>query len=84
MGADFAKFAGSVQDNANDAARVALIESGVEVIKGSAELEADLRKLGQPTTDKWIAQMDSMGVDGQAVIEHYLDRIAQSDAAMAN
>ncbi len=84
MGADFAKFAGAVQDSANDKARVAMIESGVEIVKGSAELEADLRKLGQPITDGWIAKANEMGVDGQAVIDFYLARIADGAAAMSN
>lgn len=84
MGADFAKFAGTVQDGANDKARTALIESGIEIVEGSKELEAGLRELGQPITDKWIAQMAEAGVDGQAVIDFYLARIAEREAAMSN
>lgn len=84
MGADFAKFAGAVQDGANDKARAAMIEAGVEIVKGSDALEADLRKLGQPITDKWVAQMGESGVDGQAVIDFYLARIAEIEATASN
>lgn len=83
-GADFAKFAGKVQDGVNDKSRAALIEGGIEVIEGSQQLEADLRALGQPITDKWIAQMAEAGVDGQEVIDFYLARIAEREAAMSN
>ncbi|MDD9908589.1 MAG: TRAP transporter substrate-binding protein DctP [Ahrensia sp.] len=84
MGADFAKFAGKVQDGANDKARAAMIKAGVKAIDGSDKLEADLRKLGQPITDAWVAKAKAMGVDGQEVIDYYLARIAEGDAAMKN
>lgn len=84
MGADFAAFAGKVQDGANDKAREALIEAGIQVVEGSKELENGLRELGQPITDAWIAQASEMGVDGQAVIDFYLARIAEGEAAMSN
>ena len=84
MGADFAAFAGSVQDDANDTARTAMIEAGIEVVEGSKELENGLRALGQPMTDAWIAKASEMGVDGQAVIDFYLARIAEGGAAATN
>lgn len=84
MGADFAKFAGAVQDGANDKGRVAMMEAGVKVVEGSKELENGLRELGQPITDKWIAQMGEAGVDGQEVIDFYLARIAELEASMSN
>lgn len=84
MGGDFAGWAGAIQDNVNNASRAKLIEAGVEIVAGSAELENGLRKLGQPITDAWIAQAAEMGVDGQAVIDYYLARIAEGDAAQSN
>ena len=84
MGADFAAFAGKVQDDANNKARAALTEGGIEVIEGSSELEAGLRELGQPMVDAWIAKAGEMGVDGQEVIDFYLARIAARSAAMSN
>jgi len=83
MGADFAAFAGAVQDGANDKARAVLTAGGIEIVEGSAELEANLRELGQPTTDAWLAKAESMGIDGQEVIDFYLARIAEGDAALA-
>lgn len=84
MGADFAKFAGAVQDGANDKARAALTAGGIEVVEGSKELEAGLRELGQPMVEAWIAKANEMGVNGQEVIDFYLARIAEGDAAMSN
>lgn len=83
MGADFAQYAGKIQDDVNDASRKAMMEAGIDVIEGSDALESSLRELGQPMTDAWIAKMGEMGVDGQSVIDFYLDRIAAGDAAMA-
>ena len=84
MGADFAKFAGTIQDNVNNASRKAMMEGGIKVVEGSDALEKGLRELGQPATDAWIAKAGEMGVDGQAVIDFYLARIAELDAAMSN
>lgn len=84
MGADFAKFTGAVQDAANNKARAELTGAGVEVVSGSADLESGLRDLGQPITDAWIAKASEMGIDGQEVIDFYLARIAEGNAAMSN
>lgn len=83
MGADFARYAGAIQDKANDESRAAMMEAGVEIIEGSEALEADLREIGQSSTDEWIAKMSDMDVDGQAVIDFYLERIAEGVAAMS-
>lgn len=81
MGADFAQWAGAFQDNVNDAARARLMEAGIDTMQAPDALEAGLRDLGQPITDKWIADIAELDVDGQAVIDFYLDRIATLEAA---
>tara|TARA_B110000003_G_scaffold24218_1_gene23173 strand:+ start:6883 stop:7926 length:1044 start_codon:yes stop_codon:yes gene_type:complete len=83
-GADFAKFAGAIQDKVNNGSRTKLTEGGIEVIDASDELEAGLRKISEPTTEAWIAKASEMGVDGKAVIDFYLARIAEGNAAIAN
>ncbi len=83
MGADYAQWVGAIQDKVNDGARAALMESGIDVVTGSDELENGLRELGQPITDAWVAKMSDMGIDGQAVIDFYLERIAAGEAVMA-
>lgn len=84
MGADFAGWMGAIQDKVNAGARAALTEGGIAIVEGSADLEIGLRDLGQPMVNGWIAKAGEMGVDGQAVIDFYLDRIAAGNAAMAN
>ena len=83
MGADFAQWAGTIQDTVNDKSRASLIETGISIVEGSDALENDLRELGQPMTDAWIAKMADMDIDGQAVIDFYLERIAAGSAAMS-
>lgn len=83
MGADFAQWAGAFQDKFNDASRTKLIEAGVTTIKGSDALEADLREIGRPITEKWIADISDLGIDGQEVIDYYRARIEQGDAALS-
>ena len=84
MGADFAAWAGAFQDNINAEGRGALIEAGIVPVAGSAELETGLRDLGRPITDAWVAKAGDMGVDGQAVTDFYLARIAEGNAAASN
>lgn len=76
-GADFGKWAGAVQDSFNAKGRAAAEAGGVAVVQGSAELEAELRALGQPMVDAWIAQVAEMGVDGQEVLDFYQAEIAK-------
>jgi TRAP-type C4-dicarboxylate transport system substrate-binding protein len=84
MGADYAKWAGAFQDKVNTQARANMMEAGVAVHPGSKELENELRALGQPMIDAWIAKADEMGVDGQEIIDFYLARIAEGEAALSN
>lgn len=83
-GADFAKWAGNVQDGVNARAREAVEAAGIQIIQGSAELEAELRAIGQPMVDAWIARAGEMGVDGQAVLDFYQAEIAKNRAMLSN
>lgn len=71
MGADFAAWAGAFQDRVNADSRAKLEAGGVKIYQGTGALEAELKKIGQPMIDDWIAKATSMGVDGEAVISHY-------------
>lgn len=83
MGADFAKWAGAVQDSFNNKGREAAIAAGIVMHEGSDELEAELRALGQPMVDGWIARIGEMGVDGQAVLDAYQAAI-EKNRSMSN
>lgn len=83
-GADFAKWAGAVQDGVNAKARAATEAGGVTLLEGSAELEAGLRELGQPMVDAWIAKVAEMGVDGHAVLDFYRAEIAKNQGQLGN
>ncbi len=84
MGADFAKWAGIVQDGVNAKARAAAEAGGVEIVAGSAELEAGLRELGQPMVDAWVSKASDMGIDGQAVLDFYRTEIETNRAQITN
>ena len=84
MGADFAKWAGAVQDKYNSKGREAATAGGVAIVEGSDELEAQLREIGQPMVDAWIAKAGEMGVDGQEVLDFYQAEIAKYRAEMTN
>lgn len=83
MGADFAKWAGAVQDGINHAARETAVAGGVEIVTGPPELEAGLRKLSQPMVDAWIAQVSAMGIDGQEVLDFYRASIERKRATLS-
>ena len=82
-GSDFAKFVGAIQDKVNKSSRAKLVDGGIKPIVASDTFEAELRELGQPITEAWIAKANEMGVDGKAVIDFYLARIAAGNSAMS-
>lgn len=84
MGSDFARWTGALQDKINEEARAEMMHAGVKIIKGSEALERDLRDIGKPITEAWIAKMSEMDVDGQAVIDFYLELLAAGAAVDSN
>lgn len=82
MGADFGAWAGGIQDEINEAGRAKIEAAGIQMIDGAPELEAELRRLGQPMIDAWIAQVAEMGVDGQEVLDFYAAEIARNRATL--
>lgn len=81
LGSDFAGWMGKRQDEIFEAAHQELVDAGVQFIDGSPEFLADLKALGQPQIDAWVARADAAGVDGNAVIAAYRDGIAAQAAA---
>ncbi|MCE8005432.1 TRAP transporter substrate-binding protein [Aestuariivita sp.] len=68
-GHDFSVFAGTTQASADGPARQLAAERGNNIITISAEETARWAEIAQPVYDKWVADMDSQGIDGQALID---------------
>ena len=68
-GMEFSAFAGKTQEFYDGPARELAVKAGNNIITLSAEETAKWREAAQPVYDKWIADMDSKGYDGKALIE---------------
>ena len=68
-GHDFSVFAGTTQAASDGPARQLAVDRGNNIITISAEDTAGWVELAQPVYDKWVADMDSRGIDGQALID---------------
>jgi len=68
-GLEFSIFAGGTQSDADGPARQLAVDNGNNIITVSgADLDA-WRDVSQPIYDEWVADMDSKGIDGQALID---------------
>ncbi len=68
-GLEFSVFAGTTQASADGPARELAWDAGNNIITISEADTAEWIELAQPVYDKWVADMDSQGIDGQALIE---------------
>ena len=68
-GMEFSAFAGKTQEYYDGPARELAVKAGNNIITLTAEETAKWREAAQPVYDKWIADMDSKGYDGKALIE---------------
>lgn len=67
-GEEFSVFAGETQAGADGPAREKAAAAGNNIITLSDEEVSKWRDAAQPVYDKWIADMDSRGIDGNALI----------------
>lgn len=68
-GLEFSIFAGGTQADSDGPARAAAVDNGNSIVTVSgADLEA-WRAVAQPIYDEWVADMESKGIDGQALID---------------
>ena len=74
-GEEFSVFAGETQAGADGPAREKAAAAGNNIITLSDEEVAKWREAAQPVYDKWIADMDSKGIDGKALIAEAQDLI---------
>ncbi|WP_206378122.1 TRAP transporter substrate-binding protein [Sneathiella limimaris] len=68
-GEEFSVFAGGTQADADGPARKKAVDLGNNIITLDAAATEEWRKLAQPVYDKWVADMDSKGKDGKALLE---------------
>lgn len=78
-GEEFSVFAGGTQADADMPAREVAVERGNEIITVSGEDLQVWRDAVQPIYDAWVADMESKGIDGQALIDEARALIDQYD-----
>ena len=68
-GRDFSIFAGGVMQDSDGPAREAAVAANNNIITISAEDAKLWEEQARPIYDKWIADMNDKGIDGQALID---------------
>ena len=68
-GLEFSIFAGGTQEDSDTPARKAAADRGNNIVTLNAEETQVWKDAAQPIYDEWIADMDSKGIDGQALID---------------
>ncbi len=68
-GLEFSIFAGGTQSDADGPARQIAVDLGNNIVTLSDEETQVWRDAAQPIYDSWVADMDSKGIDGQALID---------------
>jgi TRAP-type C4-dicarboxylate transport system substrate-binding protein len=68
-GMKLAEFAATVMWDADAPAREIAVKANNNIIQLPAEEVAKFKEKARPVTERWIADMDSKGIDGKALIE---------------
>lgn len=68
-GLEFSIFAGGTQADADGPAREIAVDADNNIVTLTEEETQVWREASQPIYDAWIADMDSKGIDGQALID---------------
>ena len=68
-GLEFSVFAGTTQESVDAPVRASSLERGNNIITVSGDGVDAWRKAAEPVYAEWIADMDSKGIDGQALID---------------
>ncbi len=76
-GLEFSVFAGGTQADADIPARQVAVDRGNNIITVSGEDLEAWKAAAEPIYEQWVADMDSQGYDGQALIDEARERIAQ-------
>ncbi|MDU9006103.1 TRAP transporter substrate-binding protein [Sedimentitalea todarodis] len=76
-GLEFSIFAGGTQEDSDGPARQIAADMGNNIITLDAEQTAVWKDASQPIYEEWVADMDSKGIDGQALIDEAKTLIEQ-------
>ncbi|MBL4766917.1 MAG: TRAP transporter substrate-binding protein [Rhodobacteraceae bacterium] len=76
-GMEFSVFAAGVQADADGPSRQLAVDIGNNIITLDAAQTEEWRVLAQPIYDEWVADMNSKGKDGQALIDQARELIAK-------
>lgn len=68
-GLEFSIFAGGTQSDSDGPARQVAVDLGNNIVTLNEEETQAWRDMSQPIYEEWIADMDSKGIDGQALID---------------
>jgi len=68
-GLEFSVFAGGTQEDSDGPSREVAVKLGNNIITIDEAGTAEWRALAQPIYDEWVADMNSKGKDGQALID---------------
>ncbi|WP_052249396.1 TRAP transporter substrate-binding protein [Tateyamaria sp. ANG-S1] len=68
-GLEFSIFAGGTQADSDGPARAAAVDNGNSIVTVSGDDLAAWQEAAQPIYDEWVADMESKGIDGQALID---------------
>ena len=68
-GEEFSVFAGGTQADSDGPARKIAVDAGNNIITLDKAATQEWRKIAQPVYDEWVADMNSKGKDGQAILD---------------
>ncbi len=68
-GLEFSVFAGGTQADADGPARQVAMDAGNNIITVTEEQAAEWENIAKPIYESWVADMNSKGIDGQALID---------------
>ncbi|RII83362.1 TRAP transporter substrate-binding protein DctP [Neopusillimonas maritima] len=71
----------SVYDQLERDVRAGLAKDGVQFIEADAAFNDELHKLGKPIVAAWVANAQSLGVDGDAALKYYIEQAQGSQPA---
>ena len=76
-GVEFSVFAGGTQADSDGPARQNAVDLGNNIVTLDAAATEEWRTLAQPVYDEWVADMNSKGKDGQALLDEARALIAK-------
>ena len=76
-GLEFSVFAGGTQADADGPSRQIAVDRGNNIVTVTGDDLAAWQAVAQPIYDEWVADMDSKGIDGQALLDEARGLIEQ-------